>query len=735
MEAKSPGELPLGINEPQQTSQALPQVRGDLEITEQVYFGKSCYVLKDPTTLRYYRLRPPEYCIFQMLDGQREMDDVLKELAGRFPKDEFDRQAVMNFIIMLRGANLLQTSGQASSDYLLKRKAMMKKGIFKKIQQEFLFYRIPLLDPDKFLNWLDRNFGSIIFSRFMKYFAWLILFGAIFLVVGDIDKFSQRQPLLSWINLLYMFPVIVIVKAVHEIGHGLTSKHFGSEVHEMGILFLVFMPCAYCDVSDSWMIREKNLRMWITAAGIVIEIMLASLATYVWAITPGGTIVNQFALNLMIMASLNTLLFNGNPLLRYDGYYFLMDLMEIPNLKQKGSGYLWYLMQRYVLGVKDANEPIDVRGREPAVLGYGICSAFYRWFIMFAIVSMVWKILDPYGWGVVGAVMAIGCIYNALVTPLAKFFKFLLDSWDRIHFHKVTAAILLLLIGGGIYGILGIKIEQSVDAQCVLRPQNLHPLYVTRAGFIDPQKNQNLVQDGQVVRAGEVLLVLSDPELEVRVAQMAVELKQLNNARDRTLQAGMSEKAVELNSQIAGLTVLYQRAQANLDKLTIKAEGEGVVQLRTKMPMRNLVGSYLPVGTALMGVYQPNNFEAVAAINKRDFGKIEPDQPVKIKLWSMDSQEFESVVKEKPAEPVRKMSSAAFSTVYKGEVPTMPAADEQEALEPADVTYELELQIIDQQSQLRDGMVGRVKIIVQEKSLWQSFYLWLIQTIRQDIRL
>ena len=141
------------------------------------------------------------------------------------------------------------------------------------------------------------------------------------------------------------------------------------------------------------------------------------------------------------------------------------------------------------------------------------------------------------------------------------------------------------------------------------------------------------------------------------------------------------------------------------------------------------------MGTALMGVYQPGEFEAVAAINKRDFGKIEPNQVVKIKLWSMDDQEFESVVKEKPAEPVRKMSSPAFSTVYKGEVPTMPAADEQEALEPADVTYELELQIADNQTQLRDGMVGRAKIIVQEKSLWQSFYLWLIQTIRQDIRL
>ena len=718
-------------------SSALPKARTDLEITEQVYYGKPCYVLKDPAAMRYWRLQPPEYTIYSMLDGKHTMEDVLAALAQRFPAEQFDAQAVMNFLIMLRGGNLLQLPGQESSDYLLRRKRLLTRGIIARLRTEFLFFRIPLIDPDRFLNYLHNRVGPFIFNNFMKVVAWVTLAGALALLIANIDKLGNRQPLLSWINLLYMAPSFYLIKAVHEIGHGLTAKRFGCEVHEMGILFLVFFPFPYCDVSDSWMVTEKRKRMWITAAGIGIEIMLAALATYLWAFTESKTVINQFALNVMVLASINTLLFNGNPLLRYDGYYFVMDLLEIPNLKQKGTSYLWYLLQRYVLGVEHAQMPIDVRGREPAVLGYAVCSAIYRWFVMVAITTMVWRFLDPYGWGVVGGVMALGCLYNAFVGPLVKLVKFVSTQHHRLHIRAATATLLILVIAGAAYGVLAVPVEQEVIAQCVLRPESAdsHQVYVTQAGFLQPGPDGAFVTDGQQVQAGDVLLQLQDDQIEHEVVSLAIQIDQLATEKRNALQQKNQGAAAQIQAKLDGISARHARLQANHAKLTITAPASGVLQILTPEPLARLRGRYIPLQTPVFAIYQPGRFEAVAAIGQRDIGLIEPNQPAQIKLWSLDSDTFESTVEQKPPKPAIRMSSAAFSTAFGGEVATMPAATPAEALEPAENTYEMVLPIACCDGRLRDGMVGRAKIILERQTLGRAAYRWLSQTLRQDIRI
>lgn len=727
--------FPLNIATQQDDSGKLPKARSDVEITEQVYYGKPCYVLKDPTTLRYYRLRPPEYAIYKMLDGKVGMEDVLKVLSERFPSDEYDSQAVMSFIIMLRGATLLRIPGKDDTDYLMKRKAMMTRSFFQRIRTEFLFFKMPLIDPDKLLNYLHSRLGGWLFTRTASVLSWVMLAGAVILLFSNIENLGQRQPLLSWINLLYLGPAIFIIKIVHEFGHALTSKHFDTEVHEMGILFLVFMPCMYCDVSDAWTLSEKRKRMWITAAGIVVEILLAGVATYIWALTQPGTVINQFALNFMLAASINTILFNGNPLLRFDGYYFLMDLMEIPNLKQKGSAYLQYLAQRFVLGMESAQEPIDVRGREISVISYAICSTIYRWFIMVAIVTMVWQFLDPYGWGVIGGVMALGCIYTSFIGPFIKFIKFISARRLQMKIHAVTATIMVVFICGVFFLVLLLPVEQSIDAQCVLRPAEVYPLYVTQAGFIKGGDKADFIRDGQKVSAGQVLLVLSEPQLEHEVKGLSLQIEQKKIERSQARQQRMPALESQIDAQVKGLEAQYDRAKSYLDQLTISSPIDGVVQLRTNEPLTNLVGNYLALQTELMAVYKPGRFEAVVAVKHSDIEFVEPGQEVQIRLWALDSETLISKVVVKPPAPALKMSSPAFSTAFHGEVPTLPGADPESALEPAENTYELVVPIEGQDMRLRDGVVGRAKIIIEERTLAGSFYLWLIRTLRQDIRL
>ena len=477
--------------------------------------------------------------------------------------------------------------------------------------------------------------------------------------------------------------------------------------------------------------------MWITAAGIVVEFVLAGLATYVWAFTESKTIINQFALNVMVVASVNTILFNGNPLLRYDGYFFLMDLMEMPNLKQKGSGYLWYLLQRFVLGVENAPEPIDVRGREPAVLGYALCSGVYRWFVMVAITTMVWRFLDPYGWGVIGGVMAIGCLYNAILGPLVKFAKFVFSQRHRLHVRLATAVALVLLIGASGYGIMAVPVEQSIEAQCVLRPkhQRLSQIYVGQGGFLLEQPGGRFVTDGEVVEANEVLLQLTDEQLTHQVADLRIQILQLRTRKRQVIERGDLGTAAQIEAEMKGLSGQYERARHNLDKLTIRAPRAGVVELLTDVQLKNLQGRWVPLQSPLFAIYEAGQFEAVVAINHRDIGTVKLQQKAQIKLWALDDEQFESEVETKPPTPVQSMSSAAFSTALGGEVPTMPAASETQALKPAENTYEVALPINQYAPELRDGMVGRAKIIVERRTLGRAAYIWLIRTLRQDIRL
>lgn len=725
--------LSLPMDPTEDPNQALPRSRIDVEWTEQVYYGKGCYVLKDPTSLRYYRLRPPEYTIYKMLDGKATMDSVLAELKHKFPDEEYDRQAVMSFVIMLRGANLLHIPGETDTDYLLKRKKILSRSIFKRITQEYLFFKIPVFDPDKVLNVMMQTVGGLIFSWFMMILFWIMFGGAVLLLLNNIDKIGQAQAILSWDNMLMLVPSLLFIKLIHEFGHGLSAKYFGSEVHEMGILILIFAPFFYCDVSDAWMIPEKRKRMWITAAGIVVEVFLAGIATYIWAFTMPNTVINQFALNIMLAASINTLLFNGNPLLRFDGYYFLMDWVEIPNLKQKGAGYLWYLLQRYVLGVENSQQPIDVAGRETLVVFYAVASFLYRCFIMVAIITLVWQFLDPYGWGVIGVLMAAGAIYSALIKPLIKFATFVFTQRHRIRLRLTTACILILVLGGLSYSVLGLDVEQTVDAQCVVQPREMYVLYVSQPGFICKEVNKTFIQDGVEVAKGDVLLTLSDPEL--------VALKKDNDLRWSMLQiqkadaVGKNDTELERNAhfKMEGLQAQRDHTNQKMEKLTLRSPISGIVQLRTRDRLENLDGQFMALQTPLLAVYQPDLFEAIAVVNHRDIGliKSKASQKAEIRLWAMDNEIFESQISvDESPENVRRMSSAVFSTVYRGDIATMPSATPQEALEPADTVYEINIPL--QDARLTDGMVGQARIIIGDETLWGLFTRWLLQTIRQE---
>src|SRR4029079_3112343 len=252
--------------------------------------------------------------------------------------------------------------------------------------------------------------------------ALVLVVYALSLVVGHFEEFRDRLPELSALvdprNLVCLLAAIGVVKVLHEFGHAMACKHFGGEVHEMGLMLLVFSPCLYCDVSDAWRFSSKWKRIAVSAAGIVVELTLAALATMIWWYAQPG-VVQLVALNIMIICTVNTLLINGNPLMRYDGYFIFSDLIETPNLWQRSREAFRYFWSDWLLGQPVVEDPLIPVRKRPWLSAYAVASKVYMACICVVIVWGLVKVLYPYHLENVAYAVACTVAGSALIAPIS----------------------------------------------------------------------------------------------------------------------------------------------------------------------------------------------------------------------------------------------------------------------------------------------------------------------------
>ena len=334
--------------------------RPDLESKKHRYHGRSYWVVKEPVGLNYYRFHEEEFAILNMLDGQTSLQEIKDRFQNEFAPQRITLQDLQQFVGMLHRSGLVisQASGQGRQ---LRRRGdeKKKKERLGKLANIFAL-RFRGIDPERILNFLN-PFTWWLFT--LPALICVAMFGlsALTLVLVNFQEFRTKLPTFEQFfaadNWIWLGATMAIVKILHEFGHGLSCKRYGGECHEMGFMFLVFTPCLYCNVSDSWMLPNKWHRVFIGAAGMYVELMLASIATYLWWFSEPG-MVNFLCLSVMFICSVSTVVFNGNPLLRFDGYYILMDILEIPNLRQKATEILKRWFQQYCLGIGAARKPV-----------------------------------------------------------------------------------------------------------------------------------------------------------------------------------------------------------------------------------------------------------------------------------------------------------------------------------------------------------------------------------------
>ncbi|MRH79112.1 hypothetical protein GH984_10420 [Spiribacter sp. C176] len=570
-----------------------------VQVHKQTYRHQIWYVLQDSCSEKYYRLRPEAWAFVGQLTPRRTVEEIWSKFCEDHPETAPGQEEVVALLAQLHQMNLLFFRSQGGSEGIFERYQKGRRKEKLSYLMAFLYFRIPIWNPDEVLKanigWLRRFFTQPAFV------IWLIVvvLGAR-AVLQNTDRLrSATQGLLAADNLIWLFVALFFLKLLHELGHAIVCRRYGASVHTIGIMLIALMPLPYTDASASWSLRSPWQRSMVAAAGMYVELFIAALAALIWAQTAPG-LVNALAFNVMIIGSVSSLAFNGNPLLKFDAYYILSDLTGLPNLYQKSSQQWLYLLKRYYLRVSRAISPAEDRYARVWYLSYAVGSIAYRLMVMVVITLYMADISLVLG---VLMVMAMGYIW--LVGPAVKGVKYLARNGELQHGRPRAVALALVALGLVITLLAAWPMPQGLRAPGVVEATERTTLFAAAGG----QLEQVSVDDGQPVVAGQVLLELSNETLTLErelTGQQIIEVRWL-------LRRAVNQSSGDLEALEEREAWLLQRLDEIDERLTalqVRAPHDGIWirsigpdQLQTQITRGQRLGTVLaPEQKVFVGV-------------------------------------------------------------------------------------------------------------------------------------
>lgn len=661
---------PLPTTSPSQplTKRALSvRVRDDLRVVNTQHKYESAVVVKDPIALKYHRMRPDEYFVLQRLDGRHSLADIKQEYEQDFPPRKVSEAELNRLLFRFHDSGLTISDSNDQGARLADRQKKEKHQQILQSISGLLFIRFPGVDPDSFLRriypWLRPFFGT---GGLLLATVIVITSLGLFLVRWNqfANEFPAMQQWLRFDSILMLAAVIGGTKVMHELGHALVCKHFGGECHQIGPMLLVFTPALYCDTSDSWMLTSRYARAAVGLAGIATEVLLAAIATIVWAGTAPG-IVHYLAMNVMLVCGISTVVFNANPLLRYDGYYVLSDLWDIPNLGERSKRLLSSLTNRILLGVDEGSpESITAPTRTLLIL-YAVLAFLYRWTLTLVILSFVWIILRPYRLESVGRILCLIAVSGMLFALLRGPYLFLRHPSRR---RKIQMQRLLISVTAftSLVACCFLPLPAGISATAKIVPADETPIYITTTGTLEKLHRC----PGERVTKGDVIATLSSPDAEMQ--KLKAEGRYLNQASvvDSIKQSTIdfpdaSNDLPGQQSLLDDLATRLQRRTSQLEGLEIKASKSGRLisgphrSHDTEAADQSRLVAWsgfatddanrhclLNAGTELMSIVTDDQWEAEITIAQSQVHRIQSGATVKIVLESLPAKPFFGTVTE-----------------------------------------------------------------------------------------
>lgn len=684
-----------------------PRVRRHVRIQRHVYRGEPWYVVEDPVTQKAHRLSAEGYFVVAMMDGRRTIAEIWDAASARYGDTAPSQADVLKLFGELHATEVLQCDATPDVLELEQRSTRQRRRDRMQRLLNPMALRIPLFDPDPLLERL-RSVGNLLFSP-LGACAWVLLVGlALRVVLANWNELSEAvaDRVLVPGNLVMLGIVFPLVKALHELGHGLAVKRWGGEVRETGLMFLVFMPVPYVDASASSAFRERYRRVVVGAAGMLVEVGIAAAAALVWAAAESGPL-RGVAYNVMLVAGVSTLLFNANPLLRFDGYYILADLVESPNLANRSNRYLAYLVQRHAFGARDAEPGPIGPGEKPLLVGYGVASYLYRVSLAIGIAYFVAQ-----QFFFIGLILAGWTLLTGLVIPVAKGLRFVARSpvleRHRQRAVRVTATAMLVL--AALLFVVPLPLVTITEGVVWLPEQSR-----IRAAT-DCFAGELRVPRGSPVAAGQVIAACTNPEA----------VAQLRSASGRVAEL---ERRYRLESMSDLVRAQMTRAELGSARRELRRAAERMTDLELRSPSagtlvvpegEDLAGRFVRQGDEVayvLGGIRPT-VRAVVAQEEIDLVRART-RSVSVRLAARVSEVLPSrILREVPAAS-RELPSPALTVQGGGTIANDPLEGR------ADVAFQ---QLFQLEAELPEGLEishygGRVYLRIDHgfEPLWQQW--------------
>lgn len=582
--------------------QARLKMRDEVFVWPESYGDKTWYHLELTERGRFFRVGLPEYTFLSLLDGETTLAGAISLTARVLGPDAFNEEQALSLVKWLTESELIESLDDAPRTADVAPQAKLGK-LAEKLNPFWL--KVPIANPDRIIERLLPWLGWMhsVPAMLVAVVLWVIALGC---VAGRWSEFvASSQSVLAPSNWLYLTGAWVLLKVAHETSHAVACRRSGGSVRETGLIFILLAPIAYVDVTSSLRFRSKWQRMQTAAAGMLMELTLASLAVFVWCQTESVEL-KHLLFNVIFMASLTTLLFNANPLMKFDGYYILSDLLEIPNLATTGQQASQILLRRWCLGLP--TPPLRETGpRARLITLYGLASMLWR---IAVCVSLC--IAATAMWHGLGVVLAAGCLLVWLGRPAIKSLQAArqLQLANPSQFRKTTLRV-GILTSVAVAMLVFAPWPFPRSAPGFVEYRDLAVIRAESPGFV----HSIAVDDGEIVEAGQLLIELENRELATDVGDLEAALEQSEIRRDRAIGDQNTAAAQIEEENLAAIKKRLVEKQRQFNSLSIRAPIAGRVMSRT---LKWKLGTYATEGTELVTIGDESQKEFRASLSQTD---------------------------------------------------------------------------------------------------------------------
>jgi len=637
-----------------------PRLRSHVRIHRHHYRGQLWYVLEDRVSRRMHRFNPVAHYLIGLMDGRRTVQQIWDAAIDRFGDDAPTQDETIRLLGQLHAAEVMQSEATPDVAELLRRARKGKPRTWIQNLRSPLAIRIPLFDPDRFLErWLAwyrplLGWGGCV--------LWGLVVGwGIYASAANWDALTENlsDRVLAPQNLLLIWLLFPLLKLCHEFGHACATKAWGGEVHEMGIMFLVLMPIPYVDASSASAFRKTHRRVLVGAAGMAVELFIASLALFLWLEAQPG-LFRAALYNVMLIAGVSTVLFNANPLLRFDGYYILGDLLQIQNLRQRGQQYLAHLAESKLFGLK-APEFDASRSEKRWFVYFTIASFLYRIFIMLAIAVFIAR-----EYMIIGVLLALWALATAFVLPLAKGLGFLLFH-ARLRRNRLRAIASTTAIAGALGALLfALPVPHWTRAEGVIWMPEDAQVRAGADGFV----RRVVAAPGSIVSRGSPLVVAENPELEPRIQILEAQLRLLE-ARAQAQRVDDRLSYEQTLEEIAAIRHELEHTRRLYRDLTVLSPTRGTFVL--SLPPQDLPGRFLRKGQEIGYVVPAETVSARVLVSQDDIDLVRTDtEAVRVKLAGRLYETFHAELRREVPAASNRLGNLAMSSAGGGSAPLDP---------------------------------------------------------------